>query len=159
MRRFLPLILFGLLALVLAQRLYAPRVSGVIDSPLIGKPLPDLGIAELPEGPFIVNFFASWCTPCLLEHETLMQMHKDGIRIVGIAFHDTPEKTADYLKKHGNPFTTLKDTGGDEAGIAMGITGVPESFAVDSAGIVRMRHQGPIEDAGVIDAFRKAMTP
>lgn len=159
MRRYLPLLIFTLLALMLAYRLTMPRVAGTIDSPLIGKSLPDLGIAELPKGPFIVNFFASWCAPCTIEHPTLMQFEKDGITIIGIAFNDTPENITAWLKKRGNPYKSVIYDAGDGPSVDMGITGVPESFVVDAQGIVRKRFQGPLEDPSVIAEFEAAVNP
>jgi cytochrome c biogenesis protein CcmG/thiol:disulfide interchange protein DsbE len=155
----LPLLIFMALAVMLANRLIAPRITGTIDSPLIGKPLPDLGITHLPDGPFILNFFASWCGPCVLEHPHLMQFKRDGVTIIGVAFQDKPDAIAAFLKQHGNPYKSVVHDTGQGPAITMGITGVPESYAIDENHIIRLREQGPLEDPGVIANFMKVIKP
>lgn len=153
----LPLIVLLALAALLADRLYSPRVTGSIDSPLIGMALPDLGFKNLPEGPFILNFFASWCAPCAIEHPHLMQLEKDGVALVGVVFKDTPENIRKLLKARGDPYTEIFYDDGSGAGTIMGITGVPENYAIDAHHIVRARLQGPLEDPDVIKTFLKAL--
>lgn len=153
---FLPFIIFAGLAILFATRLSDPRVNGYVESPLIGKALPDIGVT-LPGSPFIVNFFASWCAPCAIEHPNLMKMKKDGIAIIGVVFKDTPENIDAFLKKHGNPYSTIVYDDGSGPSINMGITGVPESYAIDRNHIVRMRHQGPLEDPVIINQLLEAL--
>ena len=105
------------------------------------------------------HFFASWCTPCAVEHPTLMYFKKSGITIIGIAFNDTPENIGAWLKKRGNPYKIVTYDAGNGPSVDMGITGVPENFAVDAQGIVVKRLQGPLEDPDVIAAFKKAVQP
>lgn len=152
----LPLILFSALAILFASQLLKPRVNGYVESPLIGKTLPDLGVT-IPGSPFIVNFFASWCAPCLVEHPHLMAMKKNGTAIIGIVFKDTPESIEAFLKKHGNPYSAIVYDDGSGPSIAMGITGVPESYAIDRNRIIRLRNQGPLEDPATIKQFMKAL--
>lgn len=159
MKRYIPLLIFAAFAVLFANRLINPRVMGTIDSPLIGKPIPDLGFKHLPDGPFILNFFASWCAPCVVEHPHLMDLRKSGIVIVGVAFKDTPENIDVFLKDRGNPYKFILADSGDGPAIIMGITGVPESYAIDANHIVRARIQGPLEDPRVIAQFKAAVQP
>ena len=157
----LPLVVFVALALLFADRLAHPRAGGSIDSPLVGQPLPTLSVT-LPKdikGAYVINFFASWCTPCAVEHPLLMQLHKNGMRIIGIAYKDTPDAIKNYLGLGGNPYSdVLYDTDGT-SGIALGINGVPESFAVGAGGIVAAHHRGPFENAADMDAFAGKAAP
>ncbi|MBU6234515.1 MAG: redoxin family protein [Alphaproteobacteria bacterium] len=151
----IPLVAVLLLVALFMGRLADPRMAGAIDSPLIGKPAPALGANIKP--PYVINFFASWCTPCAIEHPFLMKMKAQGVQIIGIAYKDTPEKITEYLARGGNPYTKIVyDDKGDE-GITFGITGVPESFAVDSTGIIRTRLQGPFADEIAVKDFLEAM--
>lgn len=148
----LPLAFIVLLVVMFTNRLSEPRLSGAIDSPLIGKPVPtELGITTKP--PYIINMFASWCAPCAIEHPYLMTLQKNGTQIIGIAYKDSKENIDRYLKIGGNPFTEIKHDEKGEAGITLGITGVPESFAVDAAGIIRARQQGPFADETAAKEF------
>lgn len=148
----LPLAFILLLVAMFMDRLATPRMSGAIDSPLIGKPVPpELGITTEP--PYVINLFASWCTPCAIEHPYLLSMHKNGTKIIGIAYKDSIANIAKYLKLGGNPFSQVKYDENGDAGITLGITGVPESFAVDAAGIIRARQQGPFGDDASVKEF------
>ena len=137
--------------------LNSERDPGALPSTLIGKPtpefsLPDLhteetvGSSILTDGkPKIVNFFASWCIPCLAEHPLLFGLAKEQeIQIVGIAWKNKPDEAKAWLEKHGNPYrTTLYDLPG-RTGIDWGVYGIPETFIIDGKGKVALRHAGPI---------------
>lgn len=94
----------------------------------------------------MVNFFASWCTTCKVEHEVLMQIKKENIiDIYGVAWRDIDKNTKEYLEKHGNPFVkTASDSRGIFTEIGE-INAVPESWIVDKNGIVIARIAGNIE--------------
>lgn len=152
----LPLAFILLLVAMFMDRLATPRMSGTIDSPLVGKPVPpELGITEKP--PYVINLFASWCTPCAIEHPYLLSMQKNGTKIIGIAYKDSTANVAKYLKLGGNPFSQVKYDENGDAGITLGITGVPESFAVDAAGIIRARQQGPFGDDASVKNFTEML--
>jgi cytochrome c biogenesis protein CcmG/thiol:disulfide interchange protein DsbE len=157
---FAPLVLFGLLLAALAWRLAAPSDTAV-RSTMVGKPLPDIALAPLvPEGssialrsvtgkPLLINFFASWCVPCVAEAPLLEELQRKGVPILGIAVRDRPDDIANFLQRHGNPFFAIGADPESQAQIALGSSGVPESYVVDSRGIIRHQHIGPIEAGDV----------
>lgn len=160
---FVPLMVLAVIASLFAARLSEPRLSGSIDSPLIGHALPPLSLWMLDgktvlnlhtvKPPYIINVFASWCAPCAIEHPQLMALKNAGVRIVGIAYKDTPENIRKFIDKRGDPYTKIVMDPDGMAGITLGITGVPESFSLDSDGIIRARQQGPLADDAAVKAF------
>lgn len=159
--RFAP---FGLLLLVIAAlvwRLATPTDSNV-PSKLEGKPVPafNLGAAldtkpalssrDLATGqPHLLNIFASWCVPCVSEVKLLQQLKSRDVAIDGIAIRDTPEDVTAFLARNGDPYERIGDDPQSAVQIALGSSGVPESFIVDGKGIIRYQHIGPIEPRNV----------
>ena len=91
---------------------------------------------------YIVNFFASWCKPCLAEHPLLMEMKKKGITIIGINFRDDEDNFIEWINEHGNPFEyILRDDG--TIAYEMGLIGVPETFFIVNK-IIQKKIQGPL---------------
>ena len=91
---------------------------------------------------YIVNFFASWCKPCLAEHPLLMEMKKKGLKIIGINFRDDEENFKEWINEHGNPFEyILRDDG--TIAYEMGLIGVPETFFIFNKRIQK-KIQGPL---------------
>jgi cytochrome c biogenesis protein CcmG/thiol:disulfide interchange protein DsbE len=149
--------LAALVALALLFGLYAlNRNPNVQPKALVGKPVPDLVLPSLDDGretrvrdlarggPVLVNFFASWCAPCEIEHPVLMDLERRGVRVVGVAYKDAPENSQAFLTRLGDPFAhRLVDRDG-RAGIEFGVTGVPETFLVGSDGTILAKHTGPL---------------
>jgi cytochrome c biogenesis protein CcmG/thiol:disulfide interchange protein DsbE len=159
--RFAPLALLLLLIAGLVWRLATPTDTNV-PSKLEGKPVPsfDLGAGietkpalssrDLATGqPRIVNFFASWCVPCITEVKVLQQLKARGVAIDGIAVRDRPEGLAEFLKANGDPYERIGSDEESRVQIELGSSGVPESFVVDGRGIIRYQHIGPIETSDV----------
>ena len=159
--RFAPLVLLTLLLVALVWRLAAPSDSSV-HSTLAGKPVPafDLGPAletkpalssrDLATGqPHLVNVFASWCVPCITEVKVLAELKGRGVSVEGIAIRDRPEDLAEFLARNGDPYERIGDDPQSVVQIALGSSGVPESFVVDGAGVIRYQHIGPIEAGDV----------
>jgi cytochrome c biogenesis protein CcmG, thiol:disulfide interchange protein DsbE len=147
----LPLIALAALALLFAG--YALHHDPkVIPMALVGKPMPDMSLPSLDggatvrlkdatrEGPVLVNFFASWCAPCEIEHPVLMAMRARHVRIIGIAYKDAPQNTQAFLTRLGDPFTErLVDRDG-RAGIEFGVSGVPETYLIAPDGKVLAKY-------------------
>lgn len=151
---WLPVAVLGLVLGFGAWKLSQPADTSV-RSALIGKPMPTLDLpAALPdrptmvpargEGPRIVNLFASWCVPCRAEAPQLETLAQEGVPIDGIAIHDTADALRTFLDKAGDPYLTIASDTEGRAQIALGSSGVPESYIVDGRGVVRYQHIGPI---------------
>jgi cytochrome c biogenesis protein CcmG/thiol:disulfide interchange protein DsbE len=134
----------------------------VYPAALVGKPVPNLALAPLQggqpmriaaalNGPGVVNLFQSTCAPCAQESPQLMQLRRNGVTLVGVAWRDQAPATQGFLDRFGNPFgAVLQDPNGD-AGIEFGISGVPESFIVDGKGMIVAKHVGAMTDQDVRD--------
>ena len=159
--RFAPLALLLALVAALVWRLATP-VDSNVSSKLTGKPLPafvlpaalpskpGLSSRELATGqPRIVNIFASWCVPCIGEVKVLQQLKARGVRIDGIAVRDRSADIAAFLSRNGDPYERIGSDQQSAVQIALGSSGVPESFIVDAQGIIRYQHIGPIEATDV----------
>ncbi len=159
--RFLPLLILLLFVGAVAWRLAVPR-DDRIASRLEGQPLPDFALAPavpgkpglasagLAEGgPRLVNLFASWCLPCIVEAPALMELKRRGVKIDAIAVRDRPEDVAGFLARHGDPFERIGADRDSQVQIALGSSGVPETFVVDRRGIIRAQHIGPILAADI----------
>ena len=142
--------LFGLYAL--------NRNPQVQPQALVGKPMPDLTLPSLDdgrpirladlaaEGPLLVNFFASWCAPCEIEHPVLVGLKGQPVRVIGIAYKDAPQNTQAFLTRLGDPFAQrLVDRDG-RAGVEFGVTGVPETYLVGRDGVIVAKHTGPLTE-------------
>jgi cytochrome c biogenesis protein CcmG/thiol:disulfide interchange protein DsbE len=150
-----------LLIAALVWRLATPADTNV-RSKLEGQPLPAFSLpAALPAKPGLssrdlatgqprlVNVFASWCVPCITEVKVLDELRRRGVAIDGIAVRDRSEDLAQFLAKHGDPYQRIGSDGESRVQIALGSAGVPESFIVDGAGVIRYQHIGPIETSDV----------
>lgn len=161
-----PLVGFALVAGVFSIALRSGDPSK-LPSALIGKPAPAItqtlarldglkpGAAEpgqtkraalLGQGhPVLVNFFASWCPPCRVEHPVLMQLASStDLTILGINHKDTAANGRRFLENLGNPYERVAVDGDGRAAIEWGVYGMPETFLVDSRGIVVWKHVGAV---------------
>ena len=153
----LPLGLFLLILLTFAYLLVIDRNPQAIPSNLINKKIPNFEANSLfKEEKFIfsqelkpeivlINFFATWCKPCRDEHLYIKKFSEQKkIRVIGINYKDDPEKTIKWLNDLGNPYSdVLLDKKGQIA-IDWGVYGIPETFVVNSNGIIKYRQAGPI---------------
>lgn len=153
---WIPLALFaffgGLAAYMLTQ-----EKDQFVESTMIGQPLPDFALqpafAGLPGAakndmiggqPRLLNIWASWCTPCIAEAPQLEALKAQGAQIVGIAIRDRPEDVARFLGRYGNPYARIGSDPISEVQLAIGSSGVPETFVVDAKGVIRYQHIGDI---------------
>lgn len=153
------LILFGLAA----AGLFRPA-ERTVPSRLVGKPMPAMSLpAILPNhpgfesgqaGPRLVNIFASWCGPCEAEVAQLAVLKSRGVAIDGIAIRDTPAALADFLARNGDPYRVIGSDPTSRSMMALGSSGVPESFVVDGRGIIRYHHVGAIGAQDIDDITR-----
>jgi cytochrome c biogenesis protein CcmG/thiol:disulfide interchange protein DsbE len=141
-----------------------------VPSALIGRPPPEFALPAI-EGtglpalssadlrglarPVVVNFWASWCVPCIIEHPQLMALSREGVPVLGINYKDRAADARAFLARHGNPYQRL---GADEPGrvsIDWGVYGVPETYILDRQGIIRWRWAGPVTP----EILREDVTP
>ncbi len=128
----------------------------VFDLPPAAADRPGLSSASLSDGqPRLVNVFASWCVPCRIEAPQLEELRARGVVIEGIAIRDRPEDLARFLAEFGNPYRSIGADQRSQVQIALGSSGVPESFLVDGNGIVREQIQGVITAAMVPEIVAK----
>ena len=92
----------------------------------------------------IINFFASWCAPCRIEHKYLLNLSNNGIKIVGVNFKDKKDKALQFLNELGNPYEFVAQDVDGKASISFGIYGIPESIIVNDKLIIIKKVIGPI---------------
>ncbi len=156
--RFLPLIVVLALVVIFSLPLLQHKDAKIISSVLIGRAMPEtvLSAQDLDHRVALVNFFASWCVSCTAEQQELQKIAKEKkISIFGIAYKDKPDALKKWLSVHGNPFKKIAMDNDGRAGIDWGVSGVPETFVVDAAGIVRYRHVGPV----TAESFAREIAP
>ncbi|GEO98096.1 DsbE family thiol:disulfide interchange protein [Methylobacterium haplocladii] len=176
----LPLVTFAVLAGVFYLRLRSGADPAAIPTVMIGKPapafqlppvaeltadgkpVPGLSSAEFKGKVTLVNFYASWCAPCQIEHPMLMRMAREpDIRVVGIDYKDTPAAGRRFLERNGVPYAAVGSDTTGRVGIDFGVYGVPESFIVGPDGTIRDKLVGivtPENYSGVLAKLRAAGT-
>jgi cytochrome c biogenesis protein CcmG, thiol:disulfide interchange protein DsbE len=139
-----------------------------VPSPLIGKPAPpfELPLLNQPDKKFsqkemlgrvwIMNVWASWCPPCLVEHPVVTRISQSGMApVVGLNYKDQREDALPWLKRNGDPYLlNVYDLNG-RIGIDYGVYGVPETYVIDRKGIIRYKHVGPL----TTDIVQKKVEP
>ncbi|HBX26795.1 MAG TPA: DsbE family thiol:disulfide interchange protein [Gammaproteobacteria bacterium] len=125
-------------------------------SALIGKPVPSFQLTDLHTGkvltsqtlpgvPFLLNVWASWCITCQVEHPYLTEL-SDQVPIVGLNYKDSETAAKNWLAKLGDPYTTQIFDPNGRLGLDLGVAGAPETFLVDSSGVIQLRIQGEVND-------------
>ncbi len=163
LKYLVPLALFLVLAGFLAVGLQ--RDPREVPSPLIGKPAPAF-TATLLDNPaqqfrredllgqvWVLNVFASWCTPCLEEHPVIMDFARRQQRtpVLGLNYKDQPAAGRTWLQRHGNPYKVTLVDGDGRIGLDFGVYGVPETFVIDKTGTIRFKHVGVLTPAVMKD--------
>ncbi|HEX6947179.1 MAG TPA: redoxin domain-containing protein [Acidimicrobiia bacterium] len=154
------------------------RDPGLVESPLIGKPAPGfelptldgggpVSLADLRGQIVVVNFFASWCLECRLEHADLVASSDNfgpsGVRFVQINYQERPQDSSAWLDEAGRSQHTLYlHDPGSRTAIAYGVFGIPETFFIDPDGTVVGKIIGEADALTIgatIDAIRHGETP
>jgi len=171
----IPVILFAALAIVFAFSLKTSDPSK-LPSALIGKPapafdfppmaqlkhkgqaVPGMATADLKGGEVtVVNFWASWCVPCVQEHPLLVGLGKRGVKIVGINYKDPPPGGLRFLGRYGNPFAAVGTDAAGRGAIEWGVYGMPETFVIDRQGRIVYKHVGPITPQSLVEKVLPAI--
>jgi len=115
-----------------------------------------LALGELAGSPVVINFWATWCQPCLAEHPVLLEGSKRyrsrGVSFLGLLYDDAADTARRWIAKHGAAFPTLLDPGNHTA-IDYGVVGVPETFFIDAGGQIFRKHTGPLTFEAMVDAL------
>ena len=162
----IPLLLFVILVGFLAVGLN--RDPHEVPSPLIGKQAPAFELPQLtdPQKTFspesmkgkvwILNVWASWCVACREEHPVLVELGKLQVApIIGLDYKDKRDDAMAMLARQGNPYVLSAFDANGRVGIDYGVYGVPETYVIDKAGVIRFKHIGPI----TMDLLNKKMIP
>lgn len=163
---FIPLAIFAALGVMLWTGLSLDPSK--IPSPLVNKPLPSFAAPSLhdpkrivtPESmkgrAYLLNVWASWCVACRQEHPLLLALaQKKAVPVIGLNYKDKRDDALAWLAQFGNPYEiSIADKEG-RIGIDLGVYGVPETFVIDKAGVIRYKFIGPITE----DAWTKKLLP
>jgi cytochrome c biogenesis protein CcmG, thiol:disulfide interchange protein DsbE len=167
MKKFLiPVSIFAVLGVLLWVGLSLnPRK---IPSPLVGKPLPAFSLPALHEPKrvvtaeslrgrvYLLNVWASWCVACRQEHPVLKAIAKQkAVPLIGLNYKDKREDALAWLKEFENPYELSVVDADGRLGIELGVYGVPETFVIDKAGVIRYKYIGPVTD----EAWTKTLLP
>ena len=150
-------LLAGVAALVAVLTVNVGRPVSPVETPIVGQPAPAfdletldggrLSLAELRGSPMVLNFWASWCIPCREEAPLFTTAAADyqarGLRVIGVVYQDSAENARGFMGRYGQTYPGLIDPDGRTA-IDYGVFGIPETFFIDAAGVVRSRQIGAV---------------
>jgi cytochrome c biogenesis protein CcmG, thiol:disulfide interchange protein DsbE len=133
------------------------RDPSVVPSPLLGKPAPAFRLAQLHKPGewlqnddlkgkvWLLNVWASWCVSCRVEHPLLLQLARTNlVPVYGLDYKDKPDQALAWLAQNGDPYTSSIVDADGRVGIDYGVYGVPETFLIDKAGVIRYKQIGPL---------------
>lgn len=153
----IPLIVFAGFVVMLYMRLGQP--TDIVTNTALERPVPTFELPllsdtsrimtndNLPDQPFLMNIWGSWCPTCIIEHPFLMQLEERGVNLVGVDYKDDIGNALGYLNRGGDPFSmSIQDLSGQFA-LDLGLTGAPETFVVDGEGIIRQHIVGEINES------------
>jgi cytochrome c biogenesis protein CcmG/thiol:disulfide interchange protein DsbE len=152
----LPLVIFLVIVGYFAISLRPGHDSHELPSAMIEKPAPAFDLAGLNDSkplaldalrghPFVINFFASWCVPCRIEHPLLMRLaQQDHLPLYGIAYKDRPVDASHLLATFGDPYRQIGVDRDGRVALDFGVYGVPETYVIDATGRIRRRFVGPL---------------
>ncbi|WP_083499706.1 DsbE family thiol:disulfide interchange protein [Psychrobacter piscatorii] len=153
----IPLVIFIGLVAMLYMRLGKP--TDIVTNTALERPVPAFELPllsdtsrimtndNLPDEPFLMNIWGSWCPTCIIEHPFLMKLEERGVNLVGVNYKDDIGDALGYLNKGGDPFSmSIQDLSGQFA-LDLGLTGAPETFVVDGEGIIRQHIIGEVNES------------
>ncbi|MDB6062973.1 MAG: thiol:disulfide interchange protein [Verrucomicrobiaceae bacterium] len=170
---FIPLIVFAVLAIfffVVQKQIgsgdYDPQnmPSALLDKPAPTFSLPDVQSGKVVSSDLIknkivlINVWATWCPSCYFEHPYLLTLAQQGVVILGVDYKDEPDKAQAWLREKGDPYIAVLDDRAGTLGLDLGVTGAPETYLVDSTGVVRLRYQGPLDERVWKETFQPLLT-
>lgn len=169
-RKLIPLFLFFGLVILLVLGMRTAEERKIVQSPLIGKPLPEFNLphlldpdimtssSELIGQPFILNVWGSWCWACREEHPFIERLGREApIALVGFNWKDKREDALEWIRRYGDAWNHhLVDFEGQTA-INLGVYGAPETFLIDHRGIIRHKHVGPVDARVFDDLMQRSM--
>ena len=153
----IPAVIFLFILLTFFYLLIIDRDPAELPSNLLNKNIPNFETESLLQNKIfvsskefgkeiiLVNFFATWCKPCRDEHVNIKRFSdENGIRVIGINYKDDPKKTVQWLKNLGNPYSDVPIDKNGRIAIDWVVYGIPETFVVNSKGVIKYRHVGPV---------------
>ena len=156
---------FAALALVGLQR----EDPDALPSTLEGRQAPAVQVTPLGDKPGfsdgdlrsdgvkLVNYWASWCAPCRVEHPHLEGLAEDGIPIYGVNYKDKPDNALGFLDQLGDPYAAIGADEGGRMALDWGVYGVPETYVIDGQGEIVLRFAGPITERVLESTIRPAI--
>jgi cytochrome c biogenesis protein CcmG/thiol:disulfide interchange protein DsbE len=163
-----PPLIFGAFAVLAGIGMFRDDPNA-LPSAREGQPAPPVVLTEFPGKPLfddttlrdgevkLVNYWASWCAPCRVEHPNLEALSQEGIPVYGINYKDKLNNAEAFLTELGDPYKAI---GRDEQGrmaLDWGLYGVPETYVIDGEGTVILRFAGPITQRVIESTIRPAL--
>lgn len=158
---WLPLALFAALIIIAVIGL-GQNDNRVVRSAMVGKPLPAFALPPMVPGkpglrtadfgrgrPRLLNVFASWCVPCAAEAPQLAKLKAAGVAIDAVAIRDKTADVRDFLSRYGDPYDAIGSDPESAVQLAIGSSGVPETFVIDGKGRIALQHIGDIREEDV----------
>ncbi len=165
----IPLALFLILAVIAGVSLMNGGTKpGPSQDGMTGQPAPAYALerldgagqvtpADFAGKAYVVNFFASWCAPCRVEHPLLRDLAEEGVPILGVAYKDKPDATRGMLSELGDPFAVTALDPSGRLGLEFGIAGVPETFVIGADGAILALHRGPLDKRVIETKIKPAL--
>ena len=165
----LPLILLTIVCLFFLLFILLEKNPNKPPSALLNKDLPSFSSTSLydknisltsnnlKEKYTLINFFASWCTPCRAEHHFFFEIKKikPDLFILGFAHKDEPNESKKYLEEEGNPYSFVGLDQDGKIAFEFGVFGLPETFIINSKGKIIFKHTGPLTKEIIYDEITK----
>ena len=162
-----PPLIFGAFVLLAAFGMMRENKEE-LPTALAGRDAPPVDLVQLGDKPLwsdetlgdgeikLVNFWASWCAPCRVEHPNLEALKEEGITILGANYKDDPGNALAFLQELGDPYEAV-GASARNMNIDWGVYGVPETFLIDGEGKVILRIAGPLTQRELTNRLHPAM--